>query len=317
MHFGDRLVAALRRSGNPVLVGIDPRPESLPPRFLGRFPESRAGVASAIEAFGAGVVDAVTGLVPAVKFQAAYYEALGPEGMAALHATAGHARRRGLIVIIDGKRNDIGPTADAYARAYLGRIAVGGRSERPWEADALTINPYLGGDGVRPFLERGAEEGNGAFLLVRTSNPSAGEFQDLIAEGRPLYRHVADRLAEWASPLRGESGYSLLGAVAGATYLEQLAELRKALPGVFLLVPGYGAQGATAADVAAAFEADGLGAIVNSSRGVGFAYLRPDLRDRFGDDWQAAVAEAAREMADDLARQTPAGRLREAGPAAG
>lgn len=243
--------------------------------------------------------------MPAVKFQAAFYEAHGPEGMAALHRNAAEARRRGLFVIIDGKRNDIGSTAEAYAAAYLGRTD----GERSWEADALTINPYLGSDGIAPFTKVADAEGRGLFVLVRTSNPSSGEFQELICEGRPLYRHVADRLAAWAEPLRGESGYSLLGAVVGATYPEQVAELRAALPGVLFLIPGYGAQGGSAKDVAAGCDPDGLGVLVNSSRGIIFAYEKPDLLDRAGDDWRGAVALAARDMIDDLARHTPMGRL--------
>lgn len=308
MNFGDRLIAAIRQRGNAVSVGIDPRPEALPPGLLARFSADRAGVAAAFEAFGRGLIDAVAGLVPAVKFQAAFFEAYGPEGFAALHASARAARRAGLIVIIDGKRNDIGSTAEAYARAYLGESEVGDRSEASWEADALTINPYLGTDGIEPFARWAGRSGKGAFVLVRTSNPSAAEFQDLNCDGHPLYRHVADRLASWAEPLRGASGYSALGAVVGATYPAELSELRAALPGVFFLVPGYGAQGASARDVAGAFDADGLGALINSARGVGFAYQRPDLRDRFGDDWQAAIAQAAREMIADLAAGTPSGR---------
>ncbi|HEX8201498.1 MAG TPA: orotidine-5'-phosphate decarboxylase [Isosphaeraceae bacterium] len=317
MHFADRLIAALRRVGNAVLVGIDPRPEHLPEGLLERFPGDRPGVAAALEAFGRGVVDVVASRVPAVKFQAAFYEAYGPEGMAALHATARHARGAGLIVLIDGKRNDIGSTAEAYARAYLGRVPVGGRLEPTWEADALTVNPYLGGDGIAPFVQEAAREDKGLFVLVRTSNPSAGEFQDLVADGRPLYRHVADRLAGWAAPHRGREGYSLVGAVVGATYPEQLVELRAALPGVLFLVPGYGAQGGSARDVAAAFDDRGLGALINSSRGVAFAYRRADLRARCGPDWQGAIALAIAEMADDLAAHTPAGLLRsEAAPPA-
>ena len=299
-----------------MLVGIDPRPGNLPPRFLDRFARDRAGVASAFEAFGRGVIDVVGPLVPAVKFQAAFYEAYGPEGVAALHASARLARERGLIVVIDGKRNDIGSTAEAYARAYLGRVPVGGGAEEcPWDADALTINPYLGGDGIAPFVEVAAREGKGAFALVRTSNASAGDFQDLVCEGRPLYRHVADRIAGWAAPERGESGYSLLGAVVGATYPGQLEELRAAMPGVLFLVPGFGAQGGTAADVAPAFDEFGHGAIVNNSRGLTFAYERPDLRARHGDNWQGAIEEATRQMIDDLAANTPAGRLRKPGQA--
>ncbi len=313
MHFADRLIAAVRRVGNPVVVGIDPRPEDLPPGFLDRFAGDRPGVAEALRVFGCGVVDVVSASVPAVKFQSAFYEAIGPEGVAALHATTGYATQRGLIVLVDGKRNDIGSSAEAYARAYLGKVAIGGRFEPPWQADALTINPYLGSDGILPFAKVAAREDKGAFVLVRTSNASAIEFQDLVADGRPLYRHVAERLAQWAAPFRGTSGYSLLGAVVGATYPAQLAELREALPGVLFLVPGYGTQGGTAADTAAAFDAEGLGAIINNSRGLTFAYRLPAFA-RFGADWQAAIDEAVRAMADDLAANTPSGRLRSPSP---
>ncbi len=313
MNFGDRVVEAVRRAGNPIMVGVDPRPEELPSGFLDRYEGDRAGVASALEAFGRGVVDAVAGLVPIVKFQAAFYEAYGPEGVAALHASTAHARRAGLLVVLDGKRNDIGSTAEAYARAYLGKVAVGTQFLPSWDVDALTINPYLGTDGVAPFVKVAAREGKGVFVLVRTSNPSAVEFQDLVSGGRPLYRHVADKLAGWAAPHVGSSGYGAIGAVAGATYPGQLAELRAALPGVLLLVPGYGAQGGSATDVSPAFEADGLGALINNSRGLAFAYNRPALREAHGDDWQGAIAQAVREMADDLAAHTPSARLRAPG----
>jgi orotidine-5'-phosphate decarboxylase len=309
VQFADRLITAVRRVGNPILVGIDPRTEDLPKGFLDRFPEDRAGVAEAIRAFGRDVIDAVAGAVPGVKLQAAFYEMYGPEGVAALHETASYAKEHGLIVILDGKRNDIGSTAEAYARAYLGKVPVGDRFEPSWQADAVTVNPYLGGDGVLPFVKVAARENKGVFVLVRTSNATAGEFQDLVANGRPVYRHVADHLARWAADRQGESGYSLVGAVVGATYPEQLAELRGALPGVLFLVPGYGAQGGSAADVAAAFDDHGLGAVINSSRGLTFAYKRPDLA-RFGADWQGAVREAVREMVDDLALNTTSGRLR-------
>lgn len=309
MHFADRLITAVRRVGNPVLVGIDPRAEDLPPGFLEKFPADRAGVAEALRAFGCGVVDAVAALAPAVKFQSAFYEMFGPEGLAALHASARHARERGLLVVMDAKRNDIGSTAEAYARAYLGRSPVGDRLEPAWPVDALTVNPYLGSDGIAPFVKSAARENKGVFVLVRTSNASAGEFQDLVADGKPVYRHVADHLARWAEGHAGESGYSLVGAVVGATYPGELAALRGALPGVLFLVPGYGAQGGSAADVAAAFDDDGLGAVVNSSRGLTFAYQRPAFA-RFAPDWQRAVQEAVREMVDDLALNTTAGKLR-------
>jgi orotidine-5'-phosphate decarboxylase len=309
VHFADSLMAAIRRARNPVCVGIDPRPEDLPNGFLDGFPGNRAGVARALEVFGREVVDVVTSLVPAVKFQAAFYEAYGPEGVSALHATATHARNAGLIVLMDGKRNDIGSTAEAYARAYLGKVPVGDHFEPSWDVDALTVNPYLGIDGITPFVKVATREGKGIFVLVRTSNASAREFQDLVADGRPIYRHVAERLASWASPHRGESGYSLVGAVVGATYPAELLELREALPGVPFLVPGYGTQGGSASDVAPAFDSDGLGALVNSSRGITFAYRKPSAIARFGDDWKAAIVQAVQDMAEDLASHSTAAKL--------
>ena len=311
MHFADRLFEAVRVAGNPICVGIDPRPADLPPGFVGRYPADRVGVARALADFGAEVVDAVAGLVPVVKFQAAFYEVYGPEGFAALHRTAQKAHAKGLIVIMDGKRNDIGSTAEAYAQAYLGRVAGPDGPEPTWPVDALTVNPYLGSDGIAPFVRVAAEEGKGLFILARTSNPSAREFQDLPVDGRPLYRHVAGRIADWARPHVGRSGSSLVGAVVGATYPAELVELRRELPGVPFLVPGYGAQGGTAADVAGAFTPDGLGAIVNSSRGITFAANQPAARERFGADWQGAVVAAVHAMAADLAEHTPAGRLRD------
>lgn len=311
MPFAERVIEQVKRRRSAVLVGIDPRLEHLPPGFLDRFGGGITGAALAIEAFGKEVVEVVAPLVPAVKFQAAFYELYGPEGMSALQETAELARRRGLIVIIDGKRNDIGSTAQAYAAAYLGKTPVGPTEHTSWEADALTVNPYLGTDGIAPFVTTAAASAKGIFVLVRTSNPSAVEFQDLIADGQPIYRHVAERLRDWAAPHRGPSGYSLVGAVVGATYPEQLAELRAALPGVLFLVPGYGSQGGTARDVASAFDDRGQGALINSSRGVVFAFQSPRYRDRFGGNWLRAIEEAIRDMADDLAANTPAGRLRQ------
>ena len=310
MHFVDRLFAAVRRVGNPVVVGIDPRPEELPPGYLERFSEDHNGISQALRCFGDEVIDVVAPLVPAVKFQAAFYEAYGPAGVAALHGSVESAHHKGLIVIVDGKRNDIGSTAEAYARGYLGKVPVGGSYERSWSADALTVNPYLGSDGVLPFVKVAAREQKGVFILVRTSNASAGEFQDLRAEGRPLYQHVAERLVQWAAPYMGESGYSLVGGVVGATYPGQLAELRGTLPGIPLLVPGYGTQGGTSRDVAAAFDEQGLGALINNSRGITHAFERPAYRVRFADHWQSAVDQAVRDMIDDLAANTNAGRLR-------
>ncbi|WP_255376999.1 orotidine-5'-phosphate decarboxylase [Planctomyces sp. SH-PL62] len=306
------MVQAVRRKGNPVIVGIDPRPEELPPGFLERFPGTRSGVADALREFGCEVVDVVAPLVPLIKFQSAFYEAYGPEGVAALHATVEHARKRDVLVIFDGKRNDIGSTAEAYARAYLGKTPVGEAFETSWDVDAMTINPYLGSDGIDPFVKIAAREHKGVFVLVRTSNASAREFQDLVCDGRPVYRHVADRLKQWGKGRQGAEGYNLVGAVVGATYPAELAELREELPGVLFLVPGYGAQGGTSKDIAAGFDPNGQGALVNNSRGVTFAYNKPAFRGEPGADWRRAVERAVLEMVDDLAQNTPAGRLRPA-----
>jgi len=310
VDFADNLIQAVRQKQTPVLVGIDPRPEELPPGFLDKFPSDRPGIALALRTFGCEVIDVVAPLVAAVKFQSAFYEAYGPEGLGALHATVEHAKKRGLYVIFDGKRNDIGSTAEAYARAYLGKVPVGDAFDPSWHADAMTVNPYLGTDGVMPFVKIAAREHKGVFVLVRTSNASAREFQDLVSSGQPLYRHVARKVLDWAAGHEGASGYNLVGAVVGATYPQELAELRAALPGILLLVPGYGTQGGTSQDIAGAFDDHGLGAIVNNSRGITYAYARPPHRGRFGDHWQGAVLQAVHDMIDDLAAHTAAGKLR-------
>jgi orotidine-5'-phosphate decarboxylase len=251
------------------------------------------------------VIDVVAPLVPAVKPQMAFFEECGPAGMAVLGQVLQHARRNGMLVILDGKRSDIGSTAEAYARGYLGRDG-----KNAWEADALTINPYLGADALEPFVQIAAERGAGVFVLVKTSNPGSGMLQDLQVDGGPLYRQVARYVQQRCVETCGEYGYGIVGAVVGATYPEQLAELRAAMPQSWLLVPGYGSQGGTAEDVAAAFDRKGLGAVVNNSRGIIFAHRSEAYRQRFGDlRWQDAVAEATREMIAQLRAETPAGRL--------
>ena len=310
MEFADRVVLAVRTKQNPIMVGIDPRPEELPPGFLDGFPDDRKGVADALRTFGCEIVDVVAPLAPVIKFQSAFYEAYGPEGLSALRDTIDHARKYDVLVVFDGKRNDIGTTAEAYARAYLGKVPVGGSFEPAWDVDAMTINPYLGTDGIVPFVKIASRERKGVFVLVRTSNASAGEFQDLVCDGLPLYRHVANRLRVWGQGHQGAEGYNLVGAVVGATYPDELAELRAELPGVLLLVPGYGAQGGTAAAIAAGFDENGQGALVNNSRGITFAYAKAANRDRFKGEWQRAVEQAVHDMIDDLAQNTPTGRLR-------
>jgi orotidine-5'-phosphate decarboxylase len=302
-HFADRLIAAVRQKKSPVLVGLDPRVESLPAGIVaGWGPEAIAG---GYEKFCRGVIDVVAPLVPAVKPQAAFFEQHGPPGMAALKKVIDYAASRGLLVILDGKRNDIGSTAAGYAEAYLGAGAAS-----PWGCDALTVSPYLGDDSLTPFVDAATAKGAGIFVLVKTSNPGGKRFQDLIAEGKSLYRHVADYVESLADRTVGRGGYGAVGAVVGATYPEQLVELRAAMPHTWFLIPGFGAQGGTAKDCAAAFDQRGLGAIVNNSRGIIFAHSRPEYRERFGAGrWQEAVEAATQEMIGQLCAETAAGNL--------
>jgi len=302
--FGDRLAAAVRLAGNPVVVGLDPRwdelPEPIKSAHSGNHFDTRA---AAYAQFCRGVIDAVSSQVPAVKPQVAFFEQLGPPGMQALAEIIQHARLRGLLVIADGKRNDIGSTAEAYADGWLGE-------QSGWQADALTVNPYLGGDSLEPFVSAAAKRGAGLFVLVKTSNPGGGQFQDLEVGGRPLYRHVAEHVESLAAAEAGASGYGSVGAVVGATYPAQLAELRAAMPHAWLLIPGYGSQGAMAGDVAAAFDASGLGAVINNSRGIIFAHRRPEFAGRFAPaQWQSAIRAATDDMIAQLRADTPAGRL--------
>jgi orotidine-5'-phosphate decarboxylase len=288
-HFADRLAAAVRSKGNPVCVGLDPRWESLPRELRDRHDDGTlAGVARAFEEFCNRVIDVVAPLVPVVKPQSAFFEACGPEGLAALQKVLQRARQRGLLTILDGKRNDIAATATAYADAAFGGVTVDGRRHPVWDADALTVNPYLGRDAVEPFLQSARRSGCGVFVLVRTSNPGARQFQNLDCAGKPLYVHVADAVGKWARENLGRCGFGDVGAVVGATYPEEMASLRKLIPEVLFLVPGFGAQGGTAADTAGAFRPDGLGAVVNSSRGIIFAFEPEEAA------WEAKVEAAAR-----------------------
>ena len=307
VHFADRLCQAVKAKKTPVIVGIDPRLKDLPPEFLKEVsPSDPVGQAAVVEKFCTQVVDIVADLVPAVKIQLAFFECLGPPALEALQRVILHARRQGLLIILDGKRGDIGSTAEAYAQAYLGPEGIA-----PWPGDALTIQPYLGGDAMAPFVTLAQERGCGVFVLVRTSNPGARDFQDLSgADGRPLYQKVAEWVERKSMELCGDCGLGLVGAVVGATYPEDLAQLRKAMPHTWLLVPGYGAQGATAADVAGAFLSDGLGALINNSRGIIFAFKNPAYSSLVIEKgWQSAVRRATEDMIAELRRATPAGNL--------
>ena len=293
MKFADRLAAAVRLTRSATCVGLDPRLDQLPePIRDGVTPAQPDSVAAAYLQFCSEVIDAVKDLVPCVKPQAAFFEQLGPAGMVALGEVIRYAVGEGLIVILDGKRNDIGSTATAYAEAYLGS-----GDASPWGSDSLTVSPYLGRDSLEPFAEQCDRRQAGIFVLVKTSNLGGGDLQDRVDSGVPLYRHVAELVNQLNVGRLGESGYGPVGAVVGATYPEQLAELRAAMPHSWILIPGFGAQGGAAEDVRAGFDAQGLGAVVNSSRHLIFAYRRPEFSDRFGEHrWQDAVRAATEEM---------------------
>lgn len=306
LGFADRLAHAVHSKKTPVLVGLDPRAESLPQGLLDpQAARHAASVAAAYRNFCQGVIDVVAPLVPAVKPQVAFFEDLGPPGMLALSEVIRYASAKELLVIIDGKRNDIGSTATAYANAWLGA------SDRsPWGGDALTVSPYLGDDSLAPFVEVCQQRDAGLFVLVKTSNPGGKTFQDRLIDGQPLYRHVGQYVESVAQRLRGECDYGSIGAVVGATYPQQLAELRAAMPHTWFLIPGFGAQGGTARDVAPAFDAAGLGGIVNNSRGIIFAHSRKEYKEQYGDArWQSAVEAATRDMIAQLAAETSAGKL--------
>jgi orotidine-5'-phosphate decarboxylase len=297
--FADRLAAAVAAKGNGVLVGLDPRAQQLPGALRCAATADRGQIAAAYRTFCQGIIDVVAPLVPAVKPQSAFFEQLGPAGVAVLVEVIAYARRAGLLVILDAKRGDIGTTAEAYADGMLG-------PDSPWGGDALTVNPYLGDDSLTPFVEAAAARGAGLFVLVKTSNPGGKLIQDLVADGEPIYRHVARHVEGLSQRNPGACGYGSVGAVVGATYPAQLAELRTLMPHVWLLVPGYGAQGGAAADVAAAFDSRGLGALVNNSRGIIFAHARQEFA-QFGEArWQAAVEAATRKMIAELAAARPA-----------
>ena len=306
LHFTDSLALAARKCGNPVVVGLDPNWDSLPTGLIESTDSDLTNKAQVVRQFCCNVIDVVAPLVPAVKPQSAFFEELGPAGMQALAHVIEYAQQQGMLVILDAKRGDIGSTATAYARGMLGR------NQSAWGADAVTVNPYLGDDSLEPFVETATKRGAGLFVLVKTSNPGGGTFQDLTINNRPLYLKVAAMVESLAEETSGSCGYGVVGAVVGATYPEQLAKLRTAMPQTWFLVPGFGSQGGSSADVAAAFDSRGLGAIVNSSRGIIFAHKRPEFTQRFGSArWQEAVEAATREMIAQLRAETPAGKLKQ------
>lgn len=310
-HYTDRLHSLIAARKTPALVGLDPRldqlPESVVSAARNRTADETTAAASAFEEFCSRIIDVVASLVPAVKPQAAFFEQYGPAGCQALQSVIRKARQAGLIVICDAKRGDIGSTAEAYADAYL---AGADPDAAVWGADALTVNPYLGKDTLEPFVRVARERGAGLYVLVRTSNPGASTFQDPESDGRKLYTRVAEVVESFNVDFRGECGYGAIGAVVGATYPAELTELRSAMPSTPLLVPGFGSQGAGASEVSGGFDSHGFGALINSSRGINFAYRRSPYNEQFApDEWERAVEAATRDMIRELADSTPAGQL--------
>ncbi len=300
MHIMDQLYARISEMKNPTVAGLDTRIEYLPEAFINAILpdgiQSFEDAAEAVYQYNVRLVDALCDIVPAVKVQVAYYEMYGVAGMAAFEKTMAYAKEKGMIVMADVKRNDIGATASCYANAYVGQTAMPYGQVKPFSSDIATINPYLGVDGIKPFTDACAANGTGVFALVKTSNPSSGQLQDMKYEdGRTLYEAVADLVEEWGEGTRGETGYSAIGAVVGATYPQQGAALRARMPHTFFLVPGYGAQGATGKDIAGCFDMNGNGAIVNASRSILCAWKK-----REGVAFDVAARDEAIRMREDL-----------------
>ena len=299
----NKLIDKIQKTHAPIVVGLDPMMDYIPKQIqenaFQEYGETLEGAAEAIWQYNKGIVDATYDLIPAVKPQIAMYEQFGIEGLKVYKKTLDYCQEKGLVVIGDIKRGDIGSTSAAYAVGHLGKVKVGSRSYAGFNEDFATVNPYLGSDGVKPFIEVCKEEKKGLFILVKTSNPSSGEFQDQLVNGRPLYELVGEKVAQWGEEYMGEQ-YSYIGAVVGATYPEMGKVLRKLMPKTFILVPGYGAQGGKGADLVHFFNEDGLGAIVNSSRGIIAAYKQEKYASFGEENYADASRQAALDMIADI-----------------
>ena len=295
----DRLIEKIKQTDNPSVVGLDTNFDYLPDELRAGVADLR-GAAQAIAEFNRNVIDNICDIVPAVKVQIAYYEMYGVEGMKTFAETLAYASKKGMYVMTDAKRNDIGATAECYAKAYLGKTFVNGASETAFDSDFLTVNGYLGSDGIIPFLKWMKERDKGIFVLVKTSNPSSGELQDMrLSDGKTVYEYMGQLVEEWGKNCRGKYGYSDVGAVVGATHPAQAEILRKQMPHTFFLIPGYGAQGGTADDLKVCFDKNGRGGIVNSSRGILCAYRQEKYK---GLSFEEAARKACEDMKADLNR---------------
>ena len=303
----NKLVAKIEKTKAPIVIGLDPMlnyiPEHIQAKAFAEYGETLEGAAEAIWQFNKEIVDKTWDLIPAVKPQIAMYEQFGIEGLKVYQKTIDYCHAKDLVVIGDIKRGDIGSTSAAYATGHLGKIQVGSKCYTAFNEDFATVNPYLGSDGVKPFIEVCQEENKGIFVLVKTSNPSSGEFQDRLVDSRPLYEYVGEKVAQWGEEHMGDT-YSYIGAVVGATYPEMGKILRRLMPKTFILVPGYGAQGGSGKDLVHFFNDDGLGAIVNSSRGIIAAYKQEKYAsfgpEHFADASRAAVEDMAADIRQAL-----------------
>ena len=299
----NKLISNIRKTNAPIVVGLDPMlnyiPEHIQKKAFAEFGETLEGAAEAIWQYNKGIVDATYDLIPAVKPQIAMYEQFGIPGLIAYKKTVDYCKSKDLVVIGDIKRGDIGSTSAAYAVGHLGQVQVGSKKYAGFDEDFATVNPYLGSDGVKPFMDICKEVKKGIFVLVKTSNPSSGEFQDRVIDGRPLYELVGEKVAQWGDELMGDE-YSYVGAVVGATYPEMGKVLRKIMPKTFILVPGYGAQGGKGADLVHFFNEDGLGAIVNSSRGIIAAYKQEKYKEFGAENYADASRAAVKDMIADI-----------------
>jgi len=296
--FADRLINAIDKTQNPSVIGLDPQPELLPPSLRNehkdKYGDSIEAVTKAIVEFNRQILHELKDIIPAVKPQLAYYEQLGWQGIKAFEETIAAAKKEGYIVIADGKRNDIGSTSAAYANAFLGKTKLFEKEISAFDVDAITVNPYLGSDGVAPFIDVCNKQEKGIFILVKTSNPSSSEIQDLQVNNKPVYLHVAALIKKWETG-KGDRGFSSIGAVVGATHPNEAREIRSILPKSIFLVPGYGAQGATANDTMPCFDKQGYGAIINSSRKILYAY-----KEMKNMNFASAARNAAEHMKNDL-----------------
>lgn len=303
MNAIDNLIQKIKETNNPTVMGLDPRYDMIPEVVRNKYSNDLEGISKAILEYNKQLIDNTYDIIPAIKPQLAFYEMFGIEGMKAFKETCKYAKEKGMIVIADAKRGDIGSTAKGYSNAYLGETKIGEETISVFDnIDFLTVNPYLGVDSITPFVEDCIKYDKGIFVLVKTSNPSSGELQDLKLEnGEKVYEHVASLVEKWGEEVRGDSGYSSVAAVVGATYPEQLKEIREKAPHTYFLIPGYGAQGGKAGDIALGFDKNGLGGIVNASRSLMCAYKSDLWKDEFTEEdyGKATRAEAIR-MRDEL-----------------